>query len=427
MKEENKEKTVKRTTRKVTSKKTNQKKDIINNEELTPTTNNEIKEEFLINKNEENENETTFNFIEVAAIVLITSLIVAIISGLLVYKNYYKLNIPVEKNKNDELSEFIENYNYIKENYVENVDDKKLIEGAIKGMYGELNDGYSMYLNEDDTSSLDEQLSGEYTGIGIEIVSELKNEDKYTTKINRVFKNTPASEAGLKEGDILLLIDGIEVESSEMIANTIKKGNKESYEITFERDGKQKTVVIKRKKIYIESVTSETYGNVGYIKLDTFSVTTMEQVSKLIKSFDKNVNSLIIDVRDNSGGYLSSAYETADLFIPKGNVIYQLKDGKGEISKYKAKSGVIRDFKKIAVLVNSGSASASEILAIALKETVGAKIVGTTSYGKGTVQETKRLSSGAMVKYTMAYWLSPKGNSLAFFISINEVNSSLII
>ena len=138
----------------------------------------------------------------------------------------------------------------------------------------------------------------------------------------------------------------------------------------------------------------------------------MEQVSKLIKSFDKNVNSLIIDVRDNSGGYLSSAYETADLFIPKGKVIYQLKDGKGEISKYKAKSGVTRDFKKIAVLVNSGSASASEILAIALKETVGAKIVGTTSYGKGTVQETKRLSSGAMVKYTMAYWLSPNGNSI---------------
>ena len=399
MKEDNKPKNVTKTTKKTTTRKPSVKKEEI---ELPV----DIKEEKV------NNSETTFNLIEVVVIVIITSLIVSIVSGLLVYKNYYKISIPSEKRSNDDLSEFIENYNYIKDNYVESVDDKKLMEGAIKGMFNELNDGYSMYLSEDDTSDLDEQLSGEYTVIGFDIVSELNHEDRYTTRINRVFKYTPASEAGLKAGDIILTIDGVEVESSQMLADTIKKGNKESFTITYERDGKQKTVTIKRKRIYIESVTSKTYGDVGYIKLDTFSATTEEQVSNIIKSFDKNIKSLVIDVRDNSGGYLSSAYETADLFIPRGKTIYQLKDNKNDIEKFYAKSGVIREFKNIAVLINSASASASEILALALKENVGAKIVGIKSYGKGTVQETRRLSSGAMVKYTMAYWLSPDGNSI---------------
>ena len=405
MKEEKKTKTA--TTKKSTTKK-----------KVVTKAPEEIKEDVIQEqKIEDNKNiakeDTYFNLLEVVIIVLITGIIVSIVSGLIVYKNYDRLNIATNtREEKSELSEFIDNYNYIKEHYVEDVDGKELIEAAIEGMYNHLNDGYSMYLNKEDTNSLDEQLSGEYTGIGIEITSEPISEDKYKTTITKVFKDTPAEEAGLKVGDILLEVDGVEVTSSQMVADTIKKGNKESYTLKYERDGKVNTITIKRRKVYIESVSGKTYDNVGYIKIESFSATTSDQVEKVVRGFDKKVKSLVIDLRDNSGGYLTSANDISDLFVQKGKVIYQLKNKDGKISKHEAKSGVIRTFDKVAVIVNGGSASASEILTLALRDNLNAKVVGTTSYGKGTVQETKRLSSGAMAKYTIAYWLGPNGESI---------------
>lgn len=352
-----------------------------------------------------------FNLLEVVIIILITGIVVSIASGLIVYNNYDKLNIK-EASNNDELSEFIESYNHIINSYVEEVDKKELIDAAIEGMYNHLGDDYSMYLDIDNTNDLEEQLNGEYTGVGIEIRTDVNENNKYETVINRIFENTPAERAGLKAGDILLKIDGEEVVDASFIANTIKKGNKESYEITYKRDGKEHTVTLVRERVYINSVTSKTYDNVGYIKVETFSATTEEQIRKAINEFDKNITSLVIDLRDNTGGYLSAAEDVSELFLEKGSVVYQLKDRNGKITKYEAKTGVLRKFDKIAVLLNSNSASASEILALALKENINAIIVGTKSYGKGTVQETNALSSGAMVKYTTSYWLSPKGNSI---------------
>ena len=352
-----------------------------------------------------------FNLLEVIIIILITGIVVSITSGLIVYNNYDKLTIQKEQT-NSELSEFVENYEKIIGNYVEEVDKKALIDAAIEGMYNYLGDGYSMYLNKEDTDELEEQLTGEYTGIGIEIRTEVKEDGTYQAVINRVFSDTPAKRAGLQAGDILIKVDDIDVTDSAMVANTIKNGNKESYSVTYLRDGIENTVTIKREKVYIDSVSSTTYDNIGYIKIDTFSATTKDQITKILDSFDSSINSLIIDVRNNSGGYLNTAYNVADLFIEKGKVIYQLKDRDGKISKFEAKSGVYKNYNKIAVLINGNSASASEILAIALKESKDAVIIGTKSYGKGTVQDTDLLKSGAMVKYTTAYWLSPKGNSI---------------
>ena len=167
-----------------------------------------------------------------------------------------------------------------------------------------------------------------------------------------------------------------------------------------------------KKHVYIESVKSKTYDNVGYINITTFSATTKEQVVKVLDSFDKNINSVVIDLRDNTGGYLNAAYDVSELFLKKGKVVYQLKNRENKITKYTAKIGEYRGFNKITVIINSSTASASEILALALKESAGAKIVGVKSYGKGTVQETSKLKSGSMVKYTTAYWLSPNGNSI---------------
>jgi len=398
----------KSTKKKVSTKSTKQPvkketKKVVDNKENTVVI--DKKESDMVSKN------VSFNLLEVIIIIVITGVLVSIVSGFIVYKNYSRINIIKSNNSKDELSEFIENYNYIKNNYVEDVKDEDLIEGAIEGMYNRLNDGYSMYLSKDDTDSLEEQLSGEYTGVGIEIRSELKD-DKYITSITRIFKNSPAQRAGLKKGDIITKIDDVEVVDASTIADTIKKGNKDTYSITYVRDNKEHTVELKRERVTIEYVTSEVYDKVGYIKIDSFSSNTKEQVKNAINSFDKKITSLVIDVRDNSGGYLTSAYETSDLFIEKGRAIYQLQDKNGNISKYYAKSSVVRKFNKIAVITNSGSASASEILALALRESAGAIIVGTKSYGKGTVQETRTLKSGAMVKYTTSYWLSPNGNSI---------------
>ena len=252
-----------------------------------------------------------------------------------------------------------------------------------------------------------------FTGLGIEIATYI-TKDGYKNVINKVFENSAAEKAGLKEGDVLLKLDEHDLTKSDsaFISSTVKYGTKEEFTITYSRDEKENTVTIKRGYVFINSVNSKEDNEIGIITIDTFSATIPDQVRDAVNGFSDKVTSVIIDLRDNTGGYLSSAYNTADLFIEKGKVVYQLKDKNNNISKYEAKTGVLRRFDKIVVLINENSASASEILAIALKESSNAIIVGETSYGKGTVQETEQLSSGSMVKYTSSYWLSPNGNSI---------------
>lgn len=354
-----------------------------------------------------------FTLTEVIIIILITGVIVSFASGLIVYNNYDRLNYRENyKSSYGEISEFVENYNKILNNSVEEVDKKELLDSAIKGMYNYLNDDYSAYLSVEDTNSFEEQLTGEYTGIGIEIRTDINDDGTYKTVINRVFKDTPAEEAGLLAGDEMIKIDGVDVVDANSVANAIKNGDKESYDVTYKRNGEEKTLTITRKRVYIDSVNTQTYENVGYIKIDTFSATTYDQMKKALDSFGSNINSLVIDVRDNTGGYLDAAYKVSDLFIEKDKPIYQLKNRNNEIKIFKANDDIYKKFDKIAVLINGSSASASEIMALALKESANATIVGTKSYGKGTVQETDVLSSGAMVKFTTSYWLSPNGNSI---------------
>lgn len=353
---------------------------------------------------------TDFNIVEVIVIIIITGIIVSVCSGLIVYKNYDKIYISASNDDKDDLNEFIESYDHIVNSYVKEVDKKKLIESAIAGMYSYLEDDYSVYMNKDITDSLQEQLNGKYTGIGVEITL---TQDKEII-INQVFSNSPASAAGLKKGDILLKLDDVNLKDKEFkyMSNTIKNGKKDKYTITYKRNNKEYKTTLTRRDVTIESVKSEVHDNVGYIKIETFSATTSELVKKSLDGFGKNVNSLVIDVRDNTGGYLSAAYSTASLFLKKNSVVYQLKDKNSKITKYEAKNGVYRKFDKIAILINGYSASASEVLTLALKDNLNASVVGIKSFGKGTVQETEILSSGAMVKYTSSYWLGPKGESI---------------
>lgn len=375
-------------------------------------------EKVIVKRNKGTINKTVeFNLLEVIIIILITGILVSVVSSLIVFNNYDKLtNNPQSSNPtylNDDLKEFKDTYNHIINSYVEDVDKEGLIDAAIEGMYNYLGDEYSIYMDQETTTDLQEQLSGEYTGLGIEIATYI-TKDGYKNVINKVFENSAAEKAGLKEGDILLKLDEHDLTKSDsaFISSTVKYGTKEEFTITYSRDEKENTVTIKRGYVFINSVNSKEDNEIGIITIDTFSATIPDQVRDAVNGFSDKVTSVIIDLRDNTGGYLSSAYNTADLFIEKGKVVYQLKDKNNNISKYEAKTGVLRRFDKIVVLINENSASASEILAIALKESANAIIVGETSYGKGTVQETEQLSSGSMVKYTSSYWLSPNGNSI---------------
>lgn len=362
-----------------------------------------------------------FNLLEVVIIVLITGVVVSIASGFIIYSNYDKLFKEKPNYSGGEVLEesqkdiFEENYNKILNEYVNEVDKDELLNAAIQGMYNYLGDSYSTYLDEDDTQSLNEQLQGEYTGIGVEIYSFLNTDtNEYEIYISRVFKDTPAEEAGILVDDRLLELNGVSLKDKDAgyVSSTIKNSNEATHTLKVLRGKEELTLTLTRKLVYIDSVSSEVKDGVGYIKIETFSKTAAEQVKKHLDGFDDSVKSLVIDLRDNTGGYLTSAFDLSELFVDTGKNIYQTKDRNNKVESFKALDGVYRQFDKIAVIINENSASASEIMALALKESAGAVIVGTKSFGKGTMQDTKELESGGMIKITTAYWLSPNGNSI---------------
>ncbi len=379
------------------------------------------KKENVVKKQKESKNKetvkdkvgVTFNVVEVIIVILITSLLVCGSTAFVVYKNYDKLNkndVISNVKKNVYLMDFINSYNHIKESYVEEIDDEKLIDAAIKGMYSYLEDDYTQYIDKESNILFNESLGGKYTGVGVEIRANKNGE----IVINRVFDDSPAKKAGLIPGDIFVSVDGesLEGKTHAYLADYIKSSEKTEFTITYKRDGKENTIKIDKTLVYINYVETKVFDNVGYIKIDAFSSTIANQVEKAMKSFDDNISLLIIDVRNNSGGFLSSAYDTSCLFLGKNKTVYSLKDKNGKLTYKKCEEKPVKKYKKIVIITNENSASASEILTAALKENANAVQVGGVTFGKGTVQETDQLRSGAMVKYTFAYWLTPKGKSI---------------
>lgn len=349
----------------------------------------------------------TFNLIEVIVIIIMTSLVVSVSTGIIVYKNYYKID-KTSSNK-DYLKELEYAYNNILNSYVEKVDEKELTNAAIKGMYNYLGDPYTSYLDKDSTDNLMDRLKGEYKGIGVEITT-----NESGTVVMTVFENSPAEEAGIMVGDIITKVKGVDVngKTTSEVTNMIKSTNG-NVEIEVNRGGITKTLTLKVSTVRIKSVIKNKYDKTGYLRIETFSNTTYKQFKENLETLEKDgIENLIVDVRNNGGGFLNSAVEIAELFVEKGKPIYGLQT-KDKKEMYKDTTKEKRDY-KVMVLINGGSASASEVLAAALKESYGATLLGTKSYGKGTVQDTSELESGGMIKYTTAYWLTPKG------VTINE-------
>lgn len=348
-----------------------------------------------------------FQTSEVIILTLITC-VIGIIMGCLVGYNLKKTD---NKTYSKDLEEFIKNYNYIVENNIADVSGTDLIKGAIEGMLSTFEDDYSYVIDEDEQENFNIKLMGEYEGVGIEIISTTDN----NTYIYSVFESSPADVAGLKVGDKILKVDNLDMDgkNSTDISNYIKKSEKDNFDIVVERDGEEIKVNLKREKVIINSVASRIIEKddkkIGYIYMSIFSATSAKQFKTKLEELEKNgIDSLIIDVRYNNGGHLTTAISILSLFLDKTNIIYQT-DKDGKIEKFYS-SGTETKKYPIVVLQNESSASASEMLSAALKEQYGATIVGKNSYGKGTVQELITLSDGTEYKFTTKKWLTPKGN-----------------
>lgn len=324
--------------------------------------------------------------------------------SLLIGKNY----ISVVK----DLDKVVDTYYAIVDNYYGELDKDALIDGAVEGMIASVGDVFTSYTDSEGADIFSESINGSYDGIGCTVAT-------YTdgNMVISVFDGSPADKAGIKVGDVIIKVDGISYEdkTSTELSEYIKNSGKDKIVLTVARDNSEIDITVSLGKVEIPYVTGNIIEKddkkIGYISLSLFSSNSYEQFKNKLEKLEKDgIDSLIIDVRDNSGGYLTSVTDICNLFLEKGKIIYELEDASGTTKK-KDTTKEKREY-SIVVLINSASASASEILASAIKESYGGLVVGTNSYGKGTVQQTKKLLDGSMIKYTTQKWLTPLGNSI---------------
>lgn len=352
-----------------------------------------------------------FKSSEIILLVIIT-LIIGFILGLSIFKVMYdKTEEKITIEKDDELTQFIETYNYIVDNYYDDLDKKELIENAIAGMLDSIDDPYTTYIDETSSNTFNTTLEGSFEGIGVEIVNDSDN----NIVVYSVISDSPAEKAGIKPLDIIIgmnekSLEGVNTsEFVDMIKNT------EDSEITLQikRDNEKLDIEVTRRLVIIPSVESTIFEKegqkIGYIYISIFANNTYNQFKTQLESLEKNeIDSLIIDVRSNTGGHLTAVENILSLFLDSSHIIYQTEDKDG-IEKTYSKGNETKQY-DIVVLTNESSASASEILAAALSEEYGATLVGKRTYGKGTVQELKTLPDGEQYKFTTKKWLTPQGN-----------------
>lgn len=355
---------------------------------------------------------TKFELWEVIAITLFSSLVMSFCTGYLVYRS--SCGKVTSVNGDEYLAELYKAYDEIKSNYYSSVDLGSLVDAGIKGMFSYLGDPYTTYLDKDQTDNLTDSLKGTQHGIGVLI--NLSDEEKKII-ISKVYDNTPAKEAGLVSGDEIVKVNDKLVSESENLKDiTALIKSSDEVRLVIQRDGVDKEYTLKTSDFYNPSVEENVIegangDKIGYLQISKFNETAYEQFNqKLNKIEATGINSLIIDLRGNTGGFLSAATKISELFLKKGEVIYSLNEQSGTKVTYD-ETEESRNY-KVFVLVNESSASASEILAAALQDSYGAILVGTTTYGKGKVQKTNKMNDGTMYKYTSAKWLTPKGECI---------------
>lgn len=333
---------------------------------------------------------------------------VGLVSGLMISPA-----ISFSTQRYDFLRLYAKVFNLVESSYVEKVDEKKMVINSVRGLLGGL-DPYSAYLEKEDFKDFQSETLGRFGGLGIEVIME-----GGFLEIISPIEDSPAEKAGIKPGDKIISIDGEVIRGLDIVEASKKLRGKigTTINLQIKREGTVKllNLKIKRDKITIKSIKSKTIDKekgIHYIRITSFLEQTTKDFKKHIAKISKNekINGLILDLRGNPGGLLKQAVEMADLFIESGDIVSTIgrdKDQKNVL--HAAKEGTMDSKIKLAILLDEGSASASEILAGALKDHNRAKILGQKSYGKGSVQSVIPLENGDGVKLTIAKYYSPKG------------------
>lgn len=305
-------------------------------------------------------------------------------------------------------------YGVIKSDYVEETDNRKLIESAIDGMLTKL-DPHSGFMNQEDFDDMETQTKGEFGGLGMEVTM-----DNGLVRIMTPIDDTPAFRAGLKPGDYITHIDGISL-SGQSLNDAVKKmrgkpGTKVKLSIA-RKDGEPFDVDLKRDIIKVQPVKFEAKGDVGYIRIITFSETTADSVKKAVKELTKKIGKdrlqgFVLDVRNNPGGLLDQAVAVSDIFLKQGEIVSTRSRNPEDTLRFSAKGDDLTNGAPLVVLINEGSASASEIVAGALQDHKRAVIAGLKSFGKGSVQTVKQIPGFGAIRITTARYYTPSGNSI---------------
>ena len=327
-----------------------------------------------------------------------------------IFQKSFSENIDIYK-KIDLFGEVLEKIN---KEYVDEVDPSKSMDSAINGLLQSL-DPYSAYMSPESFKNMQTDTKGEFGGLGIEVGMEAG-----VIKIISPIDNTPASKAGLKAGDYIVKINNIQVQGKSLTeAVDLMRGPVgSSIEITVRRRGIKKALIfnITRKIIEVQSVKLKLIdNNIAYIRLTSFNDNSSEQIKKKIKRLNKNKNikGFILDLRNNPGGLLSQAIKISDFFLENGEIVSTKSRKISENRKWFAKKGDLIQGKTLIVLINYGSASASEIVAGALKDHKRAIIIGENSYGKGSVQSVIPLKNNGAIRLTIAKYYLPSGKSIS--------------
>ena len=316
----------------------------------------------------------------------------------------------------DEIRRYVAVYNAVKDAYVEPVDDKKLMHSAIRGLLLDL-DPHSTYFDREDAEAFDEQATGAYDGVGVELLQQPDN----TLRVISPIDDTPAAKAGVKAGDVIVAIDGKPI-SGEDGMEPLRGEPGSKLTLTLLREGKAKPfdVTLIRETIRIASVTSRLLEpGYGYVRIKTFQADTgadfqsnLDKLQAGSSTPGKSLKGLVLDLRSNPGGLLTAAVQVADDLLEKGNIV----STRGRIaisdSKFDATPGDRLQGAPLVVLVDAGSASAAEVLAGALRDNKRARVIGSRTFGKGSVQTVLPLDNGDSVKLTTARYYTPSGKSI---------------
>lgn len=307
----------------------------------------------------------------------------------------------------DKIDDALETLN---ENYFENVDDQLLYEEAIRGMVAGLGDPYTSYFTKDEYASFTEKMEGSYEGIGV-VVSYGDSEDVIV--VVAPFKNSPGEKAGVKPSDRIIAVDGIDVIGMPLdeVVSRIKGEKGTTVTLRVRREDEEIDIPIKRDVIEVPTVESKMLdGNIGYIQMSSFDLVTLDQFTAALKDLEKQgQNGMIIDLRNNPGGYLHICFGIVEELLDKDMMVVYTEDKAGKREELITEDSDKFD-KPLVLLVNGNSASASEILAGAIKDHEKGVLVGETTFGKGLVQRTIELKDLSAIKVTISKYYTPNGN-----------------